>query len=63
VTDLQHYENYEKVLFCTIKIERPEGKKPLGRPKRRWDINMSLRGMGWEVRDWVHLVKLLSFPS
>jgi hypothetical protein len=31
---------------------RPEGKRSLGRPRRRWEdnIKMALRGMGWGAR-------------
>jgi hypothetical protein len=32
---------------------KPEGKRPLGRPRRRWEdnIGMDLREIGWEVVD------------
>jgi hypothetical protein len=32
-----------------ILVGKPEGKKPLGRPRRRWvdNIKMDLREMGW----------------
>jgi hypothetical protein len=37
---------------------RPEGKRPLGRPRRRWeDIRMDLRGIGWKGVDWIHLAQ------
>ena len=29
------------------------GKKPLGSPRRRWDITMDLREMGCDPRDWI----------
>jgi hypothetical protein len=31
-----------------VLVERPEGKRPLGRPRRRWDdnIKMDLRKIG-----------------
>jgi hypothetical protein len=34
-----------------------EGKRPLGRPKRRWEnnIRMDLREIGWEGVDIIHL--------
>jgi hypothetical protein len=30
-------------------VEKPEGRRPLGRPRRRWDCNikMDLREVGW----------------
>jgi hypothetical protein len=39
--------------------ERPEGKRPLGRPKHRWkdNIRMDLREVGWEGVDWIHLAQ------
>jgi hypothetical protein len=31
-----------------ILVGKPEGKRPLGRPRRRWvDIKMDLREIGW----------------
>jgi hypothetical protein len=36
---------------------KPEGKRPLGRPIRRWvdNIKMDLREIGWDVIDWIDL--------
>jgi hypothetical protein len=38
-------------------IGKPEGKRPRGRRRRRWEdnIRMDLREIGWEGVDWVHL--------
>jgi hypothetical protein len=38
-------------------VGNPEGKRPLGRPKRRWvdNINMDLREIGWDGMDWIDL--------
>jgi hypothetical protein len=32
-----------------ILVRKPEGKRPLGRPRRRWveNMNMDLRDIGW----------------
>jgi hypothetical protein len=40
-----------------ILVGRPEGKRPLGRPRRRWDydIRMDLREIGWEGVVWMHV--------
>jgi len=40
-------------------IGKPEGKRPLGRPRRRWkdNIRIDLREIGWEGVDWMHLDK------
>jgi hypothetical protein len=40
-------------------VGKPEGKRPLGRPKRRWDnsIRIDLRGIGWGGMDWIDLAE------
>jgi hypothetical protein len=40
-------------------IEMPEGKRPLGRPRRRWvdNIKMDLREIGWDRMDWIDLAQ------
>jgi len=40
-------------------VVKPEGKKPLRRPRRRWEgnIRMHLGEVGWEVVDWMHLAE------
>jgi hypothetical protein len=42
-----------------ILVEKPEGKRPLGRPKRRWvdNIKMDLRERGWDGVDWIELAQ------
>jgi hypothetical protein len=37
----------------------PEGKKPLGRPRYRWEdnIRMGLREIRWECVNWIHLTQ------
>jgi hypothetical protein len=42
-----------------IFIRKPEGKRPRGRPRRRWECNsrMNLRERGWEGVDWMHLAR------
>jgi hypothetical protein len=45
---------------CTRLFEvKPEGKRPLGRPRRRWKdgIRMNLRDIGWEDVEWVQLAQ------
>jgi hypothetical protein len=43
----------------SISVGKPEGKRQLGRPKRRWEDNvrMDLREIGWEGVDCIHLVQ------
>jgi hypothetical protein len=40
-------------------VGRPEGKRPFGRSRRRWEDNIRivLREIGWEGVDWIHLAK------
>jgi hypothetical protein len=42
-----------------ILVEKHEGKIPLERPRRRWEVNfrIDLREIGWEVVDWIHLAQ------
>jgi hypothetical protein len=36
-----------------------ERKRPLGRPRRKWEDNMKtdLTKIGWEVVDWIHVAQ------
>jgi hypothetical protein len=40
-----------------VLVGKPEGKRPPGRPRRRWEdgIRMNLRDTGWRVVDWIRL--------
>jgi hypothetical protein len=42
-----------------ILVETPERKKPLGRPRLRWEdnIRMDLREIGWSGVDWIDLAQ------
>jgi hypothetical protein len=42
-----------------ILVGKPEGKRPLGRPIRRWvdNIKMDLREIEWEGMDWIDLAQ------
>jgi hypothetical protein len=39
----------EKRKAYRILVGKPEGKRPLGRPRRKWEdnIRMDLNGVGW----------------
>jgi hypothetical protein len=39
-----------------ILVGRPEGRRPLGRPRRRWEDNtkMDLWEIGFGDVDWIH---------
>jgi len=43
----------------SILVEKPEGKRPLGRPRRRWEDNIKtdLQEVGYGVRDWMELAQ------
>jgi hypothetical protein len=47
-------KNAEKIL-----VGKPEGKRPFGRPRRRWKdkIRTDLREVGCKVVDWIHLAQ------
>jgi hypothetical protein len=40
-------------------VGKPEGRRPLGRPRRRWvdNIRMDLKEIGWDGRDWIGLAQ------
>jgi hypothetical protein len=40
-------------------VGKPEGKRPLGRPRRRWvdNIRMALVEVGWGDVDWIALAQ------
>jgi hypothetical protein len=42
-----------------ILVGKPEGKRPLGRPRRRWmdNIKMDLREIGWNGENWIDLAQ------
>jgi hypothetical protein len=39
-------------------VGRPEGRRPLGRPRHRWEdnIKMDLREIGFGDVDWIHWI-------
>jgi hypothetical protein len=42
-----------------VLVGKPEGKRPLGRPKRRWEdnIKMDLQEVGGSCGDWMELAQ------
>jgi hypothetical protein len=40
-------------------VGKPEGKRPLGRPRCRWvdSIKIDLREIGWDGMDWIDLAQ------
>ena len=47
----------ERRAVYRVSVGKPEGKRPLGRPRRRWDYNikMDLQEVGCEDMDWIDL--------
>jgi hypothetical protein len=43
----------------SVLVGNPERKRPLGRPRRRWEdeIRMDLREIGWESVEWIQLAQ------
>jgi hypothetical protein len=42
-----------------VLVGKPEGKRPLWRPRRRWEdnIKMDLQEIGYGVMDWIDLAQ------
>jgi hypothetical protein len=42
-----------------ILVVKPERKRPLGRPTRRWvdNLKIDLREIGWDGMDWIDLAQ------
>jgi hypothetical protein len=49
----------EKRNAYRLLVGKPEGKRPLGRPRRRWvdSIRMDLEEVGWGDVDWIGLAQ------
>jgi hypothetical protein len=42
-----------------ILVGKPDGKRPVGRPRRRWvdNIKMDIGEIGWTGRDWIEVAQ------
>jgi hypothetical protein len=51
--------NGEKRNTYRLSVGKPEGRRPLGTPRRRWvyNIKMDLGEMGWDDVDWIGLAQ------
>jgi hypothetical protein len=49
----------ERRCVYRVLVENPEGKRPLGRPRRRWDdnIKMDLQEVRFGGMDWIELAQ------
>jgi len=48
----------ERVVYRFL-VRKPEGRRPLGRPSRRWvdNIMMDFQEVGYEYVDWIWLAQ------
>jgi hypothetical protein len=52
------YLNFQKKLYSTVLVRKPEGKRSLGRLRRRWVDNIKVCiKIGYMGVDWIHLAK------
>jgi hypothetical protein len=44
---------------CRILVQKPEGKRPLGRPLIRWEENSTIdhTETGWDGMEWIDLAQ------
>ena len=59
---LFNFVNYVFLLWGGVHrvlVGKPEGKRPLGRPRRRWEdnIKMDLQEVGGSCGDWMELAQ------
>jgi hypothetical protein len=54
-----HVARMEGRGVCRVLVGRPEEKRPLGRPRRRWEdnIKMDLRETGIDEANWIRLAQ------
>jgi hypothetical protein len=72
---IEHVARMERLGERAGFVEKHEGKRPLGIPRRRWEENKKtdLREIGWGAMDWIDLAqdrkvwkvlvdKIMNFP-
>ena len=49
----------QKCIYSRVLVGKPEGKRPLGRPRCRWEdnIRMDLKALGCDPGDWIDLAE------
>ena len=54
-----HHNNYLLDHIGYVLVGKPEGKRPLGRPRRRWvdNIRTDLQDVGCGYMDWIGLAQ------
>jgi hypothetical protein len=55
---LHAWEREEKKMYKVL-VRKAEGKRPLGRPRCRWEdgIRMDVREIGWGSVEWIQLAQ------
>jgi hypothetical protein len=55
----QNYERQYCIIAYNILVGKPEERRPLGRPRRRWEdnIKIDLGEIGFGDVDWIHLTQ------
>jgi hypothetical protein len=60
-TIFEKYYIFWDIMPCNLLevVGQPEGKRPPGRPRRRWvnNIKMDLREKGWDGMGWLELAQ------
>jgi hypothetical protein len=53
------YKSKDFINAYRLLVEKPEGKRPLGRPRHRWvdNIRTDLGEVGWGDVDWIGLAQ------
>jgi hypothetical protein len=53
-----YYSNplFQESSNIIILVGKPEGKRPLGRPRRRWVDNIKME-IGWDGVDWIDMAQ------
>jgi hypothetical protein len=54
-----HVAHADKRNACRILVGKPEGKRPLGSPRRGWEdnIKMDQREIEWVGMEWIYLAQ------
>ena len=50
---------FKEIVEVRVLVGKPEGRRPLGRPRRRWadNIKMDLQEVGCGYMDWIGLAQ------
>jgi hypothetical protein len=46
-------------VYTGLSVGKPEGKRPFGKSRRRWEdnIKMAFQEVGWGGMDWIYLAQ------